>query len=97
MKKSIPYKDYLSESLKEPGAAAEYLNAALEEGNEAFTLALKDVVKSLGGGVSNIAARTSLNRESLYKMLSEKGNPHLKSLNAIINSLGLQLHVTTRL
>ena len=97
MKKSISYKDYLSKSLKEPNVAAEYLNAALEEGNEAFTLALKDVVKALGGSVSNIAARTNLNRESLYKTLSEKGNPHLKSLNAIINSLGLQLHVTTRL
>ncbi|GAO97659.1 hypothetical protein Cva_00295 [Caedimonas varicaedens] len=96
MKKSVSYKDYLSKSLKDPSAAAEYLNAALEEGNEAFTLALKDVVKALGGSVSHIASQANLNRESLYKTLSVKGNPHLRGLNAIIKSLGLQLHITPR-
>lgn len=96
MEKSIPYKNYLFDYLKEPQGAAAYLNAALEEGNEAFTLALKDVVKILGGGVTTVAHRTELNRESLYRMLSDKGNPQLKSLNAVIDSLGLQLHIMPR-
>lgn len=96
MKKSIPYKDYLSDYLRKPEAAAAYLNAALEEGNEAFTLALKDVVTSLGGGITTVAHRTELNRESLYRMLSQKGNPQLKSLNAVIDCLGLQLHIIPR-
>ena len=96
MEKSISYKNYLSEFLKDPCAAADYLNAALEEGNEAFTLALKDVVKVLGGSIANVARCTDLNRESLYRILSDKGNPQLKSLNAIIDSLGLQLHIIPR-
>lgn len=96
MEKSIPYKDYLCDYLKEPQAAAAYLNAALEEGNEAFTLALKDVVKSLGGGITRVAYHTELNRESLYRMLSDKGNPQFKSLNAVIDCLGLQLHIMPR-
>ena len=96
MKKSVPYKEYLFESLKDPKAAAHYLNAAMEESSEAFTLALKDVVKALGGGISPIAGRTGLNRESLYRMLSERGNPQLKSLNAVMDSLGLHLHVVAK-
>jgi len=39
----------LLETLKDPKEAAEYLNAALEEGNnELFLLALKNVVKAYG-------------------------------------------------
>ena len=35
--------------------------------------------------------RTGLNRESLYKMLSEEGNPRLSSLSAIFDALGFKL------
>lgn len=97
MKKSIEYKEYLYESLKNPEEAAEYLNAALEEGDlSLFTLALKDVVYALGGGVGEISKKSHLNRESLYRMLSNKGNPRLTSLNSVISSLGLAVHITTK-
>ena len=84
----------LLETLKDPREAAEYLNAALEEGdNELFLLALKNVVKA--SGVTNIARKAHLNRENLYKMLSEKGNPELASLWSILTSIGLKISIDT--
>ena len=50
MTKSKNYQNSLIESLKDPTEAAEYLNAALEDGEpEVFLLALRDVVDSYGG------------------------------------------------
>ena len=75
MAKSRNYQNSLIESLKDPTEAAEYLNAALEDGEpEVFLLALRDVVDSYGG-MGKLAVSTSLNRENLYRMLSTKGNP----------------------
>ena len=97
MEKTIEYKDYLKESLKNPEEAAEYLNAALEEGDlSLFTLALKDVVDALGGGVGPTAKKSHLNRESLYRMLSKRGNPRLTSLKSVMTSLGLEVHITSK-
>jgi len=97
MDKTIDYKDYLKQSLEDPEEAAEYLNAALEEGDlSLFTLALKDVVNALGGGVGATAKKSHLNRESLYRMLSDRGNPRLKSLRSVMGSLGLEVHITLK-
>jgi probable addiction module antidote protein len=94
MKASKDYKSYLRERLKDPNEAAAYLNAALEEDDIAvFTVALKDVIDSLGGGVGRVAKKSHLNRESLYKTLSAKGNPRLKNLSSIIKTLGLDIHI----
>jgi DNA-binding phage protein len=63
MAKSKSYQSNLTESLKDPTEAAEYLNAALEEGEpEVSLLALRDVGDSFGG-MGKLAASTSLNRE----------------------------------
>ena len=97
MSKTINYNDYLIDSLKSPEECAEYLNAALQDGDlSVFTLALKDVVKALGGGIGSVAERSHLNRESLYKMLSRKGNPRLSSLNSVMNSLDLEVHICAK-
>ncbi|MBX9620655.1 MAG: putative addiction module antidote protein [Alphaproteobacteria bacterium] len=97
MRKTIKYTDYLKESLRDSNEAAEYLNAALETGDlPLFTLALKDVVDALGGGVTQTSHRSHLNRESLYRMLSKKGNPRLTSLHSVIDSLGLEIHITAK-
>jgi probable addiction module antidote protein len=93
MAKSKSYQDSLIESLKDPTEAAEYLNAALEDGEaEVFLLALRDVVESFGG-VGKLAASTSLNRESLYRMLSAKGNPEFFSLSTVLDAIGFRLAV----
>ena len=93
MAKSRSYRSDLLESLKDPVEAVEYLNAALEEGEpEVFLMALRDVVDSFGG-MSKLAASTSLNRENLYRMLSSKGNPEFFSLSAVLSAVGFRLAV----
>ena len=93
MAKSKSYISDLMESLKDPVEAAEYLNAALEDGEpEVFLLALRDVVDSRGG-MSKLAASTSLNRENLYRMLSRNGNPELFSLSTVLSAVGIRLAV----
>ncbi len=89
------YQEGLSERLQNPVYATEYLNEALREGSqEIFMLALRDVAKAKG--ISMVAKETDLNRETMYRMLSEKGNPNLSSLNKILNTLGLTLTIETK-
>jgi len=72
--------------------AAEYLNAALEDGSqEVFLMALKDVANAKG--ISEVARETKLNRENLYRILSTQGNPKLRSLSSVLLSVGLKLSV----
>jgi probable addiction module antidote protein len=89
---TVNYNDGLLVRLQSPEYAIEYLNEALNEGSqEVFMMALRDVAKAKG--ISQIAKETDLNRESMYRMLSEKGNPNLSSLHQILNSLGLTLAI----
>ena len=86
------YEDNLQKDLLNPVEAAEYLNAALEEGSqEVFLMALKDIANARG--ISEIARETKLNRENLYRILSTEGNPKLKSLKSVLHSVGLKLSV----
>jgi len=90
---SLPYKDWLIESLKDRKAAAAYLEAAIEDGDQAvLMLALRHVAQAQGG-VAEIARRANLTREATYKMLSKVGNPALSSLTAVLAVTGLRLAV----
>jgi len=92
----INYENGLKEALKDPIEASEYLNESLESGSQdIFLMALKDVANARG--ITQIARDTSLNRENLYRILSEKGNPQLSSLRNILDSLGLRLTVEPQL
>ncbi|HEY9120174.1 MAG TPA: addiction module antidote protein [Marinobacter sp.] len=82
--------------LVSPDDIAEYLNAAIEDGNEQLMLAvMRDVVRAMMG-MSELAQRTGLSREALYNTLSENGNPRLSSLVEILHALGLELSVRPR-
>jgi probable addiction module antidote protein len=88
------YKDDLLKELKDPEYAATYLAQALESGDQAtFLLALRDVVEA-GGGVTVVARQAHIQRESLYKALSNRGNPRLTTLQGILKSVGLRIAVT---
>jgi probable addiction module antidote protein len=91
-KTSAKYEHGLKEHLTDPIEAAAYLNAALEDGaQDVFLMALRDVANARG--LTRLARETSLNRENLYRILSEEGNPQLSSLNALLSSLGLKLAI----
>ncbi len=97
-KRTKSYQAALLESLKDPEEAAAYLNAALEEerenAEELFLLALRNVAEARG--ITKIAAAAALNRESVYRALSAKGNPRLSTLGALLNTLGLRLAVEVK-
>ena len=93
MAKTRSYHDSLTESLKDPKEAGAYLNASLEENDpELFLLALRNVAEAQGG-LSKFAKKAKLNRESLYRMLSEEGNPQLDSLSQLLDVMGFRLAV----
>jgi len=89
----VPYEDWLTAQLKNPGEAAAYIEAVIAEGDQAaLMLALRQVAQAQGG-VAEIARKASLTREATYKMLSKTGNPELRSLNSILAATGLRLAV----
>src|SRR5689334_7953760 len=95
MPRSVPYDDYLLKSLKDRREAEAFLKAALEDGDpRVFLQALRHVAQARG--MSKVAAKSKLNRESLYKMLSKRGNPSLQSLGALLDSLGFRLTVESK-
>lgn len=96
MPASVSYHEYLIRSLKKPKRAEGYLNAALEDGDpRIFLIALRNVAEARGG-MGKTAAKSSLNRESLYRMLSKRGNPSLRSLGVLLSSLGFRLAVESK-
>ena len=77
--------------------AIEYLKAALEslddpDDRAAGLLALRTVAEAYGG-LGAVAAEAGISRESLYRALSPKGNPTLKTLLAVLKTVGLRLSV----
>ena len=92
---SRPYEASLLEALKDPEEAALYLEEALVDGDmDAFKMALRNVAKArLEGGLTELAEVTDLNRETLYRTLSEKGNPQLDTLNKVLHAVGLRIAV----
>jgi len=58
-------------------------------------LALRAVAEAYGG-LGAVAAQAGISRESLYRALSPKGNPTLKTLIAVLKTLGLRLSVADK-
>jgi probable addiction module antidote protein len=72
---------------------AAYLDAALEDGDPTvITAALGDVARAKG--MSEVARKTGLGRESLYKALSPNGNPEFATVLLVLQALGMKLHAT---
>ena len=93
MRRVTEYQKDLIETLKDPVEAAEYLNAAIEDGDrETFLLALRNVAEA-HGGMKTLAERANVNRVSLYRSLSRRGNPEIKTLFTLLGCMGLRLAV----
>jgi probable addiction module antidote protein len=77
--------------------AVEYLKAAMEglddpEDRGACLLVLRTVAEAYGG-LGHVAAEAGISREALYRTLSPKGNPTLKTLLAVLKTIGMRLSV----
>ncbi len=81
-----------ADHLKTKEEMAAYMACALEDGDPALiAAALGDIARAQG--MTKIAKRTGLGRESLYKTLSRDGNPELATVLKVFNSVGLRLKV----
>ncbi|MCG8449081.1 MAG: putative addiction module antidote protein [Pirellulales bacterium] len=89
------HKEHLHQRLQDREYAEGYLSACAAEGQEALLVGLRHVAEAQGG-VGQLAKETELNRESLYRMLSENGNPTLESILLVLDSLGIDLQFSMR-
>jgi len=89
--KTSSYRQSLLTSLLDPVEASAYLNAALEDSPEAFLKALKNVAQSRQ--MAKVAKDAGVQRETLYRSLSEQGNPTFETLSSILGALGMKLSI----
>jgi probable addiction module antidote protein len=91
MKQTVRHHDYLMKHLKNPAEASAYLNSVAEDGNVQFLLiAIRNVVEAQGG-IGVLAKKTKLARTTLYKTLSDQGNPGFTMLDAILKTYGIRI------
>jgi probable addiction module antidote protein len=80
----------IADYLDSPEVILAYLDEALETGDAA------EIARALGSiarakGMTDIAQNTGLSRESLYKALSNEGNPELATILKVLRALDLKL------
>ncbi|CDW92551.1 Putative addiction module antidote protein [Thiomonas sp. CB2] len=92
--KDRSHDEAMAELFKEdPAFAAEYLNQLLQDGEPSDLLVALRQMAQARGGVRAIAKQTELNANQLYRTLSAQGNPELRSLSAVLKTMGLRLAV----
>ena len=77
----------------DPNLAADYLNSVLEDGDETELMLAFRTLSKVFGGVQEVARQAEVNAHTLYRTLSEQGNPELKTLAAILKAMGMRLAV----
>jgi probable addiction module antidote protein len=87
------FDEVFSKELEDPEFVREYLEAALEEdGIQAFLVALQNVIRATEG-MTKTSEIAGVGRESLYKSLSESGNPQIVTVDNILRQIGLRFSV----
>lgn len=83
---------------KHPEELKSYLRVSLEEyqkdGEEKAFLAALAVAAHVHGGFSKLSKETGLNRENLYRALSERSDPRLSTVMQVLTTLGFSLQLT---
>ena len=83
----------VTEHLRTPEEMAAYLDAWLSEAPEdvsGIARALGDIARAKG--MSEVAKEAGLSRESLYRALSEGGNPSFSTVLKVARALGVRFH-----
>ena len=87
------YDESLDAALRDPVEAAAYLDAVIEmDDPSALLLALRQVAKA--HGMAEVARRADVGQKTLFKTLSEDGNPTIATLHKVLQAVGLRLSVT---
>ena len=83
--------DYLDDEV----VIAEYLAAALEDPDPgAFLDAVADVAKAKG--MTAVAERAGLGRESLYKALRRGAQPRFDTVRRLLHALGVEIEIVPK-
>ncbi|MHB1015726.1 MAG: addiction module antidote protein [Desulfurivibrionaceae bacterium] len=77
-------------ALDSPEAISVFMADALETGDTAYIAKALGVV-ARAKGMTELARETGLSREQLYRSFSEKGNPTLKTMIAVMRALGVDM------
>lgn len=85
------YHEDLINRLKDPKYALEYLNACVNDEDEGVLLLAIRHVAEAHGGLRQLAKKTKLNREHLFRMLSKNGHPHFESVRQLLAAFGWRL------
>jgi len=82
---------------KHPQELKSYIQTALNEyqkdGDERAFLSALSVAARVHGGFSKLSRETGLNRENLYRALSEHADPKLSTVLQVLNGLKLSLKI----
>jgi len=81
-------------ALDSPEAISVFMADALETGDTAYIAKALGVV-ARAKGMTELARETGLSREQLYRSFSEKGNPTLKTMIAVMRALGVDMTAKT--
>lgn len=95
------FKSYLKEQLQDEREIVAYINAALEQyfldhNKELFLAAIKEAIIARGG-VTKVSKETHINRQHIYKMLSNKGNPSFDNITSLLSAIGCRLRVDSNI
>ena len=94
----MPTKDYkpqLLTRLKNPEYSVAYLCEVLEnESQEAFLIALRNVIDAREESLADLATRIGVTRQGLHKLLSANGNPRLSTLNELLKAMGMKIQIS---
>ncbi|MFZ3340179.1 MAG: addiction module antidote protein [Terriglobales bacterium] len=94
-KASVSHDEAVARQLRDDSEfAVEYLRAALDDDDEpgVLLIALRRIAEARGG-IAKVAKAAGIERESLYRALSVRGNPRLSTLVAVTKAVGLRLTV----
>ena len=90
--KTSSYRQSLLAALLDPAEASAYLNAALEDSPQAFLKAVRNVAQSRQ--MVKVAKDAGAQRETLYRSLSEQGNPTFETLSSVLAALGMKISIS---
>jgi probable addiction module antidote protein len=96
-KKSVDFKKFLIDILKDPQLAVSYLNEHFRyqgpDRKKHLLLGIKNVIEAQGFSV--LSRKSGISRRTLYKAFSETGNPTVETLLTLLDSIGMSIRFET--
>lgn len=96
-KKSVDFKNFLIDKLKDPQLAVAYLNEHFRyqgpDRKKHLLLGIKNVIEAQGFTV--LSRKSGISRRTLYKAFSETGNPTVETLLTLLDTIGMSIRFET--